>query len=603
VPVEKTPEGRAVAGAGVAGLEDARAADSPLRVLVCGGSGHGKTTVLECLECASDKAAPAHARPDATRRNTVLEELRPGAAGTADLVTSAKTAHTAVVVVDAQGELTPDARRQIWLAALIGIGDIVVVINKMDLVGYEKAQFRALEQQSRAFCKNLAATRFAAIPTAAMCGGNVARPSEAMPWYQGPTLAEHLEASESGRGALLRPFRMVVEHADEIAPDRTECAGRVTSGVVKAGDAIVVFPSRCRSTVEQVITAGASAGELAVASEYATLTLADTIPAKPGDLIAAADAQPGLADQFQATVVWTGAQPMLRGRSYRLQGHGTEVIATIAPLKYKLQIDSPEHVAATTLERDEVGVCELELGDPIAFDPFDQNRETGSFTLLDRLTGSQVGFGVIHFALRRSHNVRWQAVNVNKRARALSMGQQPTVLWLTGLSGSGKSTVANLVESELQRRGHNTYMLDGDNVRHGLNADLGFTEQDRVENIRRVSEVAQLMVDAGLIVIVSFISPFRAERHSARSLFAEEEFIEIFVDTPLEVAEGRDTKGLYKKARSGQLVNFTGIDSPYEPPEAPEVHLKTTELTPEAGAAKVIKVLEDSGRLRPPPAE
>jgi bifunctional enzyme CysN/CysC len=340
--------------------------------------------------------------------------------------------------------------------------------------------------------------------------------------------------------------------------------------------------------------------EFAVAGEPVTLMLRDAIAAASGDLIATADAPPGFADQFEATVIWICEQPMLRGRSYLLRSHGREVSATIAPLKYKLLTGSPEHVAATKLERDEVGVCELELSDPIAFDPFDQNRQTGTFTLFDRVTGAPVGFGLIHFALRRSQNLRWQAVDVDKRARALGMGQRPTVLWMTGLSGSGKSTVANLVETELHRRGHHTYMLDGDNVRHGLNADLGFTEADRVENIRRVSEVAQLMLDAGLIVIVSFISPFRAERETARALFEPGEFVEIYLDTPLEVAEARDTKGLYKKARSGQLVNFTGIDSPYEPPVAPDVHLKTTELTPEAGAAQVIKLLEDWGRLRPP---
>jgi bifunctional enzyme CysN/CysC len=336
---------------------------------------------------------------------------------------------------------------------------------------------------------------------------------------------------------------------------------------------------------------------LAVAGQSVTLTLADDLDVSRGDVLARSDQPPGVADQFEATIIWMGEKPMLPSRGYVMRIGGKTVTATIAPLKYKLSMESLEHLAATRLKMNEIGVCDLELSEAIAFDPYQENRDTGGFVLVDRITSNTVGAGLIHFALRRSHNISWQSLTIDKQARAASLHQHPSVLWLTGLSAAGKSTIANLVERELHRRGHQTYLLDGDNVRHGLNNDLGFTEADRVENIRRVAEVARLMVDAGLIVLVSFISPFRAERMMARSLFETEEFLEVFIDTPLAVAEQRDPKGLYGKARRGELKNFTGIDSPYEPPENPELRIDTTKLSAGEAARAIIESLERAGLL------
>jgi bifunctional enzyme CysN/CysC len=396
-----------------------------------------------------------------------------------------------------------------------------------------------------------------------------------------------------------RPFRLPVQWVNRPNLDFRGYAGTIVSGTVRPGDPVVISPSGRQSTVARIVAYDGDL-ELAVAGESVTLTLADEIDVTRGDVIAHSHEPPGVADQFEATIVWMGDEPMLRGRNYLMRIGGRTVNATIAPLKHRLNIDSLERVAATKLMLNEIGVCDIELSQEIAFDPYLENRDTGGFILIDRITNNTVGAGLIHFALRRSQNVRWQAVNVDKHVRSVSLHQQPTVVWLTGLSGAGKSTIANLVESELHRRGHHTYMLDGDNVRHGLNSDLGFTEADRVENIRRVSEVAGLMLDAGLIVLVSFISPFRAERRMARSLFESPEFVEVFIDTPLNVAEERDPKGLYKKARRGELANFTGIDSPYEPPENPELQIDTTALSAGDAARAVIELLERSGRLAPP---
>jgi bifunctional enzyme CysN/CysC len=396
------------------------------------------------------------------------------------------------------------------------------------------------------------------------------------------------------------PFRMPVQWVNRPDLDFRGYAGTIAGGVVRPQDEVVVAPSGRRTRVERIVT---HEGDLdfAVAGQSVTLTLADELDVTRGDVIAHAHQPPGVADQFEATIVWMGDDPMLRGRSYLMQLGGRTVPATINPLKHKLNVDTMAPIAATKLELNEIGVAEIELSKPIAFDPYVENRDTGGFILIDRITNNTVGAGMIRCALRRSQNVRWQALTVDKRERAIQLHQQPTVLWLTGLSGAGKSTLANLVEVELHRRGHLTYLLDGDNVRHGLNVDLGFTSSDRAENIRRVAEVAHLMVDAGLIVIVSFISPFRAERRMARSLFEKGEFLEIHVHAPLAVAEERDPKGLYRKAREGELINFTGIDSPYEPPEDPELRIDTTGMTPADGARQVIELLEAAGRLAPPP--
>ena len=439
------------------------------------------------------------------------------------------------------------------------------------------------------------------IPVSALAGDNVVEASANMPWYDGPTLLGYLEDVEVDLERMeAAPFRMPVQLVSRPSSDFRGFAGTIAAGTVRPGDEIRVLPRDSRSTVERIVTYDGDLDE-AVAGQSVTLTLADEIDASRGDMLASAEDPPGVADQFEATVVWMADDPMYRGRNYLMRIGSQLATATIAPLKYKLNVNTLEHVAATKLELNEIGVVDLELDRPVAFDPYEESRETGSFILVDRISNDTVGAGMIRFALRRAANLKWQTVDVDKAARATAKGQTPSVLWFTGLSGAGKSTIANLVETELHRLGCHTYMLDGDNVRHGLNKDLGFTQADRVENVRRVAEVARLMTDAGLIVLVSFISPFRSERRMARELFDEGEFLEVFVDTPLEVAEGRDPKGLYAKARAGELANFTGIDSPYEPPEHAELTLDTTSLSAAgvcgAGGPGALRARDASGLL------
>ena len=534
------------------------------------------------------------------RRHFIVADAPGHEQYTRNMVTGASTADCAVILIDARKGVLTQTRRHSHLVALLGIRDVAVAINKMDLVGYSEDRFLEIEEEYRALGARIGLERVVCIPVSALKGDNVLARSDSMPGYHGPTLMGYLEnvALDQSR-TQAASFRMPVQWVNRRGPDFRGYAGTVVSGSVRPGDQVVVAPSGRHTRVARVVAYNEEL-PVAVSGQSITLTLADELDATRGDVIASALEPPGVADQFEATIVWMSAKPMLRGRSYLLRIAGRTVTATIAPLKYKLNIDSLEHVAANKLELNEIGVCELELSHPVPFDPYLENRETGGFILIDRITNNTVGAGLIRFALRRSQNVHWQSLTVDKHERAVSLGQQPTVVWLTGLSGAGKSTIANLVESELQRRGHHTYLLDGDNVRHGLNADLGFTEADRVENIRRVSEVAHLMADAGLIVLVSFISPFRAERQMARSLFEPGEFIEVFVDTPLSVAEERDPKGLYEKARKGELVNFTGIDSPYEPPERPEIRIETEEQPPPLAARQILEWLERRGRLTPP---
>jgi bifunctional enzyme CysN/CysC len=533
------------------------------------------------------------------RRHFIVADAPGHEQYTRNMVTGASTADSAVILVDARKGVLTQTRRHSQLVALLGVRDVAVVINKMDLVDYAEDRYREIEESYRTFASQIGLERITCIPASALKGENVLVRSDVMPWYHGPTLMGYLETVEVDRQLQSRPFRMPVQWVNRPNLDFRGFAGTIASGTIRAGDPVVIAPSGIQSRVKRIVTFEGDL-DLAVAGQSVTVTLSDEVDVTRGDVIAHSTEPPGVADQFEATVVWMGDKPMLRGRSYLMRVGGKTVTATIAPLKYKLQIESLEHVAATKLELNEIGVCDLECSQPIAFDPYRENRDTGGFILIDRITNNTVGAGLIHFALRRSQNVRWQAVTVDKSERAASLHQQATVMWFTGLSGAGKSTIANLVEGELHRRGHHTYMLDGDNVRHGLNSDLGFTEADRVENIRRVAEVAKLMADAGLIVIVSFISPFRTERQMARSLFEHREFLEVFVDTPLAVAEERDPKGLYKKARRGELANFTGIDSPYEPPDRPEMHVHTTELSARDAARTVIELLEGWGRLAPP---
>ena len=522
---------------------------------------------------------------------------------TRNMVTGASTADLAVILIDARKGVLTQTRRHSYLVALLGIRRVVLAVNKMDLVGYEHDRYEQIVRDYREFAARLGLTDVTAIPLSAVHGDNIIQHGANMPWYRGPTLITHLENVPVADEAAGLPFRMAVQWVNRPNPDFRGFAGRVASGTVSQGDKVCVLPSGRESRISRIVTSDGDVAT-AVAGQSITLTLADEIDVSRGDVLAAPLARPAVADQFEATVVSLHDSALLPGRSY-LMKIGTQLVtAAVNPIKHKINVNTLEHLAAQRLELNDIGVCELELDRSIVFEPYHRSRDLGGFILIDRLTNDTVAAGMLHFALRRSQNVQWQFLDVNKPARARLTRQRPCVVWFTGLSGAGKSTIANLVERKLHAAGHLTYLLDGDNVRHGLNKDLGFTEQDRVENIRRVSEVARLMVDAGLIVLVSFISPFRAERRSARALVAANEFMEVFVDTPLAEAERRDIKGLYGKARRGELKNFTGIDSPYEPPESPEIHLRTADVSAERAAEQIVEHLERNGVLRrpdPPP--
>jgi bifunctional enzyme CysN/CysC len=531
------------------------------------------------------------------RRHFIVADTPGHEQYTRNMVTGASTADCAVILLDARKGVLTQTRRHSHIVELLGIRHVALAVNKMDLVEHDEARFREIEVAYREFAADIGLPEVTCIPVSALAGDNVVAAGERMPWYDGPTLMGYLERVEVDLDRMeAAPFRMPVQLVSRPSSDFRGFAGTIAGGIVRPGDEIRVLPRDTPSRIERIVTYDGDL-DAAVAGQAVTLTLADEVDASRGDMIATAQAPPAVADQFEATVVWMADDPMYRGRNYLMRIGSQLATATIAPLKYKLNVDSQEHVAATKLELNEIGVCDLELDRPVAFDPYEENRDTGGFILVDRITNDTVGAGMLRYALRRSANVRWQAVDVDKAARAAQKGQTPSVLWFTGLSGAGKSTIANLVETELHRLGCHTYMLDGDNVRHGLNKDLGFTQADRVENIRRIAEVARLMTDAGLIVLVSFISPFRSERRMARELVPDGEFLEVFVDTPLEVAEQRDPKGLYAKARRGELANFTGIDSPYEPPEHPELRLDTTALSAEEGAAQVVRALAERGML------
>ncbi|MHB9145045.1 MAG: sulfate adenylyltransferase subunit CysN [Symbiobacteriia bacterium] len=518
---------------------------------------------------------------------------------TRNMATGASTADVAVILIDARRGVLTQTRRHSYLVSLLGIRKVALVVNKMDLMDYAEAVFDDIVAAYREFGEQIGLTDITPIPISALKGDNILSLSENTPWYQGLTLMEYLETVEVDETRLQsRPFRMPVQWVNRPHADFRGFAGTIASGAIHAGDRIRALPSGRESTVARIVTADGDL-DLAIAEQSITLTLTDEIDISRGDLICKADSPAEVADQFNATIVWMSDEPMLGGRPYLMKIGAKTVTATPAAPKYGINVNTLEHVAAKRLELNEIGVCNISLDRPIAFDPYEENRDTGGFILIDRLTNNTVGAGMLHFALRRAHNIHMQHLDVNKEARALANGQKPTLLWFTGLSGSGKSTIANLLERKLHAVGHRTYLLDGDNVRHGLNRDLGFTDADRVENIRRVAEVAKLMVDAGLIVLVSFISPFRSERRMARGLLHEGEFIEIFVDTPLSVAEQRDPKGLYEKARRGELQNFTGIDSPYEEPENPEIRIDTTACTAEEAADQILETLQQMGVMDP----
>ncbi len=514
---------------------------------------------------------------------------------TRNMVTGASTADVAVILVDARKGVLTQTRRHSFLVSLIGIKQVVLAINKMDLVDFDQSRYDAIEKEYRAFAEQIGLTDITTIPLSALGGDNMITRSERTPWYKGPTLMAYLETCEVDSTSLQAlPMRLPVQWVNRANSDFRGFCGVLASGQIRPGDRVRIQPSGQKSTVKQLVSMD---GDLpvAVAGQNVTITLADEVDVSRGNVISAADSPAETADQFECDVVWMAEEPMFVGRPYRIKIGAQLVNATVTALKYRVNVNSMEHVAATELKLNEIAVCNISLDRAVAFEPYASNREMGGFILIDRQTQQTMGAGMLHFALRRSHNIHLQHFTVDKTARAAQKNQTPAVLWFTGLSGAGKSTIANHVEQQLFALGRHSYLLDGDNVRHGLNRDLGFTDADRVENIRRVSEVAKLMADAGLLVLTAFISPFRAERIQAKQTIGEDQFYEIYVATSLEVAEQRDVKGLYKKARSGELKNFTGIDSPYEIPAAPALTVNTENESPEQSASKVVKFLLDNG--------
>ncbi|GAB5458052.1 MAG: sulfate adenylyltransferase subunit CysN [Henriciella sp.] len=516
---------------------------------------------------------------------------------TRNMATGASTADLAILMIDARKGILTQTRRHSFIASSLGIRKLVLAINKMDLVEYDEAVFNRIEQDYLEFAEELnAGIEIQAIPMSALAGDNITEPSKNTPWYNGPTLMEYLETVPVGDEREAAPFRMPVQWVNRPNLDFRGFSGQIASGTIKPGDRIKTLPSAKETTVERVVVHGGDL-EQGIAGQSVTLTFADEVDTSRGDVICAAHDPAEVSDQFQARILWMSDAAMLPGRRYLLKSGSKTVTALISGLKYQIDVNDLQDRPAKKLALNEVGVCTLSLDQPIAFDPYDMNRETGGFVLIDRLTNNTVGLGLLDFALRRAANIHWQALDVDRDALANQKDQKPAVLWFTGLSGSGKSTIANALQKKLHAMGKHTFVLDGDNVRHGLNRDLGFTDEDRVENIRRVSNVAKLMSDAGLITLVSFISPFRSERRMARNMMTEGEFVEIHVDTPLEVAEQRDVKGLYKRARAGEIKNFTGLDSPYEPPKEPEIAINTVDTTPEAAANAILAWMDDKGLL------
>ncbi|WP_041528365.1 sulfate adenylyltransferase subunit CysN [Paracoccus aminophilus] len=507
---------------------------------------------------------------------------------TRNMVTGASTADLAVILIDARKGVLTQTRRHSYLVKLLGIRHIVLAVNKMDLVDYDQASFERIVSDYRDFAQSIGIEAFTAIPISGFKGDNITANSENMPWYQGTALLPHLEAVDVDATAdQAKAFRMPVQWVNRPNLDFRGFSGLIAAGAVRPGDAIRVLPSGKTSTIARIVALGGDR-DLAVAGESVTLTLADEIDCSRGQVLVAAQAPLEVADQFESTIVWMDEAEMVPGRAYWLKIGTQTVSATVHAPKYEVNVNTQEHLATKTLDLNAIGVANVTTDREIPFAAYADNRDLGGFILIDKMTNRTVAAGMIHFALRRAQNIHWQATDIGREHHAGMKHQKPAVLWLTGLSGSGKSTIANIVEKKLARMNRHTFLLDGDNVRHGLNKDLGFTEADRIENIRRVGEVAKLMTDAGLIVITAFISPFRSERDMVRSMMQPGEFVEVFVDTPLETAESRDVKGLYAKARAGQLKNFTGIDSPYEAPDAPELRIDTTAISAEEAADLII---------------
>jgi len=515
---------------------------------------------------------------------------------TRNMATGASTADLAIILMDARQGVLKQTRRHSYICSLLGIRHIVVAINKMDIVGYSQGVFDRLEADYRAFAEKLGFETVVCIPISALEGDNITTKSANTRWHQGPALLPYLETVEVASDRAGKPFRLPVQWVNRPNLDFRGFSGTIASGVVQPGDEIVVIPSGRRSTVKRIVTMDGDLGE-AGPHRAVTLTLADEIDISRGDILCAGKAPAEQSDQFAAHIIWMHDEELIPGRQYLFKTANKMASGSITELKHKVNVNTLEHMSGKTLELNEVGVCNVSLSAAIAFDPYRDNRETGSFIIIDKRTNNTIGVGMIDFSLRRAQNVHWQDLDVDKRARAGAKHQRPCVLWFTGLSGAGKSTIANLVEKKLHDMGRHTYTLDGDNVRHGLNKDLGFTDADRVENIRRVAETSKLMVDAGLIVLVSFISPFQSERRMAREALEDGEFIEVFVSTPLAVCEKRDVKGLYAKARRGEIRNFTGIDSDYEAPENPELKLDTSKVTAADAATTIVEHLLRNGYL------
>lgn len=515
---------------------------------------------------------------------------------TRNMVTGASNADVAVVLVDARKGVLVQTRRHSFLVSLLGIRHVVLVVNKMDLVDFSEPAFESIVRSYREFADTLGFRSVVAIPACAVRGDNVIQASNSMPWYNGPSMMEYLDSLQLAPADETVAFSMPVQWVNRPNADFRGYAGRIVSGRVRQGDALKVLPSGREAIVDRIVVKDGDPEE-AGAGESVTFTLREAIDVSRGDVLCRRDATLECAARFEATVVWMHDEPLLQGREYLFRQASRTVLATVAPVKCRINVNTLEQQPAERLELNDIGVVELSLDQAVAFMPYASNRDLGGFILIDRLSGATVGAGLLHFALRRSQNVRWQAIDVDRHVRAAQKGQKGCVIWLTGLSGAGKSTIANLLDGGLVSAGRHSYVLDGDNVRHGLNKDLGFTAQDRVENIRRVAEVAALMADAGLVTIVSFISPFEAERRMARALVPPGMFIEVHVDTPLRVAEARDVKGLYAKARRGALTNFTGIDSPYEAPKAPEIHLDTTVLSAQRAAERILGYLFEAGMI------
>jgi bifunctional enzyme CysN/CysC len=524
------------------------------------------------------------------RRKFIVADTPGHVQYTRNMATGASNCDFAVLLVDARAGILTQTRRHACILSLLGIRKVAVAVNKMDLIDYDQTRFEAITGEFAELARQLGFSLVTSIPVSALKGDNVVGPSAHMHWYHGPTLLGHLETVDVNRREGEKPFRFPVQWVNRPHLDFRGYAGTVASGKVKRGEEVVIHPSGKRAHVERIVTANGDL-ETAQQGEAITLTFAEEVDVSRGDVIALASDAPSIADRMAVRIIWFDEEPMLPGRTYTLKCGSQTTAATVLNLKYKLNVDNLDHVAGKTLEINEVGSCNLSTTKALVFDPYAENTDTGSFILIDRFTNATVAAGMIEFGLRRATNVQWQELSIDKLSRAGLKEQKPCVLWFTGLSGAGKSTIANVLEKRLHAMGRHTYMLDGDNIRHGLNKDLGFTDADRVENIRRVAETARLFVDAGLIVMVSFISPFRSERRMARDLFEPDEFIEVFVDTPLDVCEARDPKGLYVKARAGLIANFTGIDSSYEAPEQAELRLDTSKATPDSLAESVLTEL------------